>query len=160
MNTQIARIEQKNKVLSIDEPDLDEVAESDRPLVSNVIYAMLACKHPESLFTSWSVNCTNTHYIVSAMLPSSDFDISLVDLELINSLSPLRISGISIVSVNNKCKLVVQVLNGNQRVQLNEGKKVQCYLLFCLLSVWVAPVAGELIITQKRRRTWMSAFTG
>eukprot|EP00961_Rhodomonas_salina_P180888 2441458-Rhodomonas_salina.1 len=96
MNTHIARIEQKNKVLTIDEPDLDEVAETDRPLVSNVIYAMLACKHPESLFTSWSVNCTSTHYIVSAMLPPSDFDISLVDLELINSLSPLRISGISI----------------------------------------------------------------
>lgn len=64
---------------------------------------------------------------------TGDFDVSLVDLEFIQSLNPMRISSISVVSTDGKMKLVVKVLNHKQRVQMSEA---------------------DLIITQKRRRVW------
>ena len=134
MSEATERCTNKDKVVTIDTLTLDEVSDDDKPLVQNVIYAILACKHPEQLCTSWSVACTATHYVVTGVLPTSDFDINLVDLELINSVNPLRITSISIVNANDKNKLVVKVLNKSQRIQLTEG---------------------ELIITQKRQRLWM-----
>lgn len=134
MNTATERCINKDKIVTIDTLTLDEISDDDKPIVQNVIYSILACKHPEQLCTSWSVACTPTHYVVTGILPDTDYDISLVDLELINSINPLRITSISVVNANEKNKLVVKVLNKNQRLQLTEG---------------------ELIITQKRRRVWM-----
>eukprot|EP00961_Rhodomonas_salina_P204158 2755036-Rhodomonas_salina.3 len=114
------RVAKHEDVLSVDTLLLEEVSEEDRPLVQNTIYAVLACKHPERLCTSWNVVCAKTHYIVNTILPAGDFDISLSDLELINSLSPLRITNIAVVSESGKCKLVVKILNSRQRVQLSE----------------------------------------
>lgn len=126
--------EKRTAVISIDQASLDEVTEVDRPLIQNVIYAILACKHPDSLCTSWGVTCTATHYVISGMLPMGEFDVSLVDMELIHSISPLRISGISIVNSQDKNKLVIKVLNHMQRVQLTQA---------------------DVVFTQKRRRQWM-----
>eukprot|EP00961_Rhodomonas_salina_P293354 3933684-Rhodomonas_salina.1 len=133
MEAQLERLEKCNSIVSISPAALEEVPEVDRPLVSNVIYAILACKHPERLCTSWSVACTPVHHVVSGILPENGFDISLVDMEFLHSLNPLRISSISVVCSDTKSKLVVKVLNHKQRVQLT---------------------AGELVITQKRRRMW------
>lgn len=90
-------------------------------LVENVIYAIQACKYPAQLCSTWSVTCTNSHYIVNGTLPQ-DFDVTLVDLELIHSVSPLRISCISIVQSNQGAqnKLQVKVSNCRQRLQLTE----------------------------------------
>jgi hypothetical protein len=126
--------EKRAAVISFDHASLDEVAEADRALVQNVIYAILACKHPDSLCTSWAVTCTPTHYVVSGLLPSGDFDVSLVDMELIQSISPLRISSVSVVCAQEKTRLVIKVLNHLQRVQLTKA---------------------DVVFTQKRRREWL-----
>lgn len=126
--------EKRASVICLDQASLDEVAEDDRPLIQNIIYAILACKHPDPLCTSWGVTCNTTHYIVSGMLPCNDFDVSLVDMELIQSISPLRISGISVICGQEKCKLVIKVLNHMQRVQLTQA---------------------DVLFTQKRRRQWL-----
>lgn len=98
-------------------------------MVENVIYAIQACKYPAQLCSTWSVTCTNSHYIVNGTLPL-DFDVSMVDMELIHSVSPLRINCISIVQTNHGAqnKLQVKISNCRQRLQLTE-------VLTCGLSV-------------------------
>jgi hypothetical protein len=127
-------LEKRCTTIAIDNASLDEVAEADRVLVQNVIYAILACKHPESLCVSWGVTCTPTHYVVSGLLPPADFDVTLVDLELIQSISPLRISSVAVVSSQDKTKLVIKILNHMQRVQITQA---------------------DVLFTQKRRRQWL-----
>ena len=114
-------------------PELDEVSENDKPLVQNILYAIMACKHPEKIFTSWTVTCTATTYIITANLPDENFDIHLGDLELIQTVSPLKIASISLANTNGKNKLVVKVLNEKQRVQITEM---------------------EIAVTRKRKSTW------
>eukprot|EP00961_Rhodomonas_salina_P220338 2979005-Rhodomonas_salina.1 len=125
MQSAIERIHESEKVVEIEQPTLDEVPEDDRAIVQNVLYAILACKHPDRLCTSWSVSCTNTQYVITALLPESDWDVSLVDLELVQSVSPLRIVSVALVfQSGNRVKLLVKILNGKQRVQLTEGDLV------------------------------------
>lgn len=69
MQTQTERAERSAQLVSIPPAALDEIPEVDRVLVQNVIYAILACKHPERLCTSWSATCTASHHIITAMLP-------------------------------------------------------------------------------------------
>eukprot|EP00961_Rhodomonas_salina_P016602 223730-Rhodomonas_salina.1 len=132
MEAAIDRVAQAARpIAAIDPLSLDEVAEDDKPLVQNVIYALLACKHPERLCTSWAVTCTSCHYIVTGSLAAGDFEINLVDLELIQSVSPFRILSVGVVGANDKCKIVVRITNDRQRIQLTQA---------------------DIIITHKRRR--------
>lgn len=132
------RVEEARAVLESPECKLPEVDEEDRPLVHNVIYSLMVCKHPEALCTSWSVSCTATHYNVTAVLPD-EFDVGLTDLELIQSLNPLRIASVFVTVSDGKGKIVVRVLNHKQRVSMTQA---------------------DLIITQKRRRIWSDVGSG
>jgi len=117
----------------MDPPILDDVTENDKPLVQNILYAIYACKHPDKIFTSWTVTCTPTTYVITANMPDENFDMSMSDLQLIHSVSPLRISSVSIVNANAKNKLTVKVLNEKQRVQITED---------------------EIVVTRKRKSAW------
>lgn len=132
MENHVRRLDMRKLEVSMPEATLKEVDEADRVLVQNTIYAVMACKHPEQLCVSWNVSCLNTHYQITALLPD-DFDVSLVDLEFIQSLNPMRIALVSIVAAGGKAKVVIKVLNHRQRVQLTQG---------------------DLIITQKKRKMW------
>jgi hypothetical protein len=92
MEEAIARVVQMAKpVVAIDPPVLGEVSENDRPLVTNVLYAIIAFRHPERLCVSWSVSCTPTHYVVCGILQDGDFDVELKDLQTIQSVNMWRI---------------------------------------------------------------------
>jgi hypothetical protein len=117
----------------MDPPQLDEVAENDKTLVENVLYAIMTCKHPEKFFSSWAVSCTATTYMVAANMPDENFDLNMSDLQAIHSVSPLRIASISVANTNGKNKLLVKVLNEKQKVQLSET---------------------EITVTRKRKSTW------
>ncbi len=108
-------------IVAIDPPVLGEVSENDRPLVTNVLYAIIAFKHPERLCVSWSVSCTPTHYIVCGVLQDGDFDVELKDLQIIQSVNMWRISYVGISRLQEKNKIIVKVFNEKQKVAVTES---------------------------------------
>jgi hypothetical protein len=122
MDLAISRVAEMSKtIVAIDPPVLGEVAENDRPLVTNVLYAIIAFKHPERLCVSWSVSCTPTHYIVCGVLQDGDFDVELKDLQIIHSVNMWRISYIGISRSQEKNKIIVKVFNEKQKIAVTES---------------------------------------
>jgi hypothetical protein len=122
MDIAISRVTEMSKtIVAIDPPVLGEVSENDRPLVTNVLYAIIAFKHPERLCVSWSVSCTPTHYIVCGVLQDGDFDVELKDLQIIQSVNMWRISYVGISRLQEKNKIIVKVFNEKQKVAVTES---------------------------------------
>jgi hypothetical protein len=107
--------------ISMTEPALQGVKQEDRVLVRNVIYVLHACKHPERLCVSWTVNNTRTGYEVTGFMdPAKDFEVWLEDLELISMVDRLRVQSISIRKSGETPQILIKILSKSEPVMITE----------------------------------------
>lgn len=112
--------------------DLPEVAENDKMLICNILYAFWSLQECGQTPVSWNVTTKSTGYIVSVSF-GPNFSLSLVDLQIIKDLSVFRIDGVfvrsSVKSDSNDtmtgCQVVVKVLNEQQKVSITEAEIVR-----------------------------------
>ena len=105
--------------ISMTEPALQGVKQEDRVLVRNVIYMLLACKHPERLCVSWTVKDTRNGYEVTGFM-DKDFEVWKEDLDLISMVDPLRVQSISIRKSGETPQILIKVLSKTEPVMITE----------------------------------------
>ena len=97
------------------------VPEEDTLLLENILTALrnLTVANTESpLCSKYKIDVAPTHYLVRAVLPSSDpFEIQLADLLFLQSISPARIEHIAIARTAS-LELVIRVLDCKQRIAI------------------------------------------
>ena len=81
----------------IEEPDLPDIPDADKPIVRNVLYVIWALQHNSDPYVSWQVQTKHDGYIVLVSL-STIFCLTLRDLQLIADVNPLRIVSVCIRS--------------------------------------------------------------
>lgn len=110
-----------------EEPELPEVADADKIVVRNVIYAMWALQQMGggSQCVGWQVQTKADGYLVMVSFGPS-FSISLQDLRVVADVNPLRIDSVLVRSPEklNEDKVgavvVVKVLDEQQPVRITE----------------------------------------
>lgn len=118
-------------------PELPEVPDADRPLLQNILYTLWILQEGGETPVSWNVANHSFGYVVTVSF-GLDFSLSLVDLQIVKDLSPLRIENVFVrnaLRTDNKlgCSVVVKVLNSMQKVTITEA---------------------EVIRVQKRKKGW------
>lgn len=124
------------------EPELPEVADEDKTIVRNVLYAIWVMQEEAVHCLSWNVQTTPTAYIVTVNI-GSVFSVSLMDMQIVRDMSPLRIEHVMLrnpiqAQVDGEpagCCITVKVLNSSQKVSLTEA---------------------DVVRLKKRQRSWFS----
>ena len=107
-----------NKI-EMQEPSLTGVKLEDRTTVRNIIYLLHACKHPERLCSSWSVQNTRTGYEITGLL-QKDFKVLHENLDFIKLADPLRIMSIAISNPGDVPQIVISLLSKTEPIMLTE----------------------------------------
>ena len=105
--------------IEMQEPSLTGVKLEDRNTVRNIIYLLHACRHPERLCSSWSVQNTRTGYEITGLL-QKDFRVLLENLDFIRLADPLRITSIAISNPGDVPQIVISLLSKNEPIMLTE----------------------------------------
>jgi hypothetical protein len=96
------------------------VLPDDRPLVRNVIACICTLKQHRIIHTIEVERVKNGYHLLAKIADGEDFDFDTVDLEVINSVSPLRITGSSIERRGGKLQLRIRMLDATQPVNITE----------------------------------------
>jgi hypothetical protein len=101
--------------------DIDvNVLQEDRVLVRNLIATMCTLR-PAKMFCSVSVERIPAGYnVVASIADGEDFDFTSSDMEMLNTVSPLRVIGSTVTRRNNSLQLRVKVIAADQPVNLTE----------------------------------------
>lgn len=100
--------------------DLEVVHEEDRPIVKNVAAAIEALK-VDRIFTSWTVVIGNGGYVLNAYIAdSADCELSSRELDIIHSVSPLRVISAAMARQSGKLMLRVRITDRNEPIMLTE----------------------------------------
>jgi hypothetical protein len=101
--------------------DVDvNVLPEDRVLIRNVIATMCTLR-PAKMFYTVNVERIPIGYnVVASISDGDDFDFSSSDMELIGTVSPLRVIGTTVTRRNNSLQLRVKVVAADQPVNLTE----------------------------------------
>jgi hypothetical protein len=96
------------------------VLPDDRTLVRNVIACVCTLKHQKMIHTIEVERVKNGYHLLARITDGEDFDFDTVDLEVINSVSPLRITTSSIERRAGKIHLRIRILDSSQPVNITE----------------------------------------
>jgi hypothetical protein len=108
---------------NVDDPELDEVKEEDRPLIKDVISVLSAMQQPARVCKGWSVKPKGTtHYEVTGYIDTKggEWEVFYDDLDLIRKLDYARISPVSVRVSGLSAQVFVRVLSRTERVMLTE----------------------------------------
>ena len=122
------RSQRSGQIIPLQNIDLDHITdEEDRALVRMVVDAVLACKYPVEAFRDVRVTTNASHYLVEARPPEScHFEMTTVDLDVIESVSPFRIASVAVCFEEDRGpSLRVRVLNKTQRLEIKEGSFIR-----------------------------------
>lgn len=119
-------------VLEMQEPELPEVPDADKPVVRNVLYATWALQQASdgSPCVSWQVASKSDGYLISVSFGPS-FSIAFSDLRVIQDVNITRIASIVVRNPEklNEDKigavLVIKVLDQQQPIRLSEVEVVR-----------------------------------
>lgn len=106
----------KDMPLSLDSSVLPE----DRTLVRNVIACICTLKHQRMIHTMEVERCKSGYVVLAKISDGDDFEFDTVDLEMINAISPLRITTSSLERRGGKLQLKIRILDGSQPVNITE----------------------------------------
>lgn len=109
------------------EPELPTVADEDKTVVRNVLYAIRACISEENEVANWAVVLNDKGYTVNVYFgQSGNINISLRDLQTIQDVSPLRLTSINIVQGQGKTPSIkASIMNKDQPIMLTETDVVR-----------------------------------
>lgn len=101
--------------------DIDaNVLQDDRVLIRNII-ATLCTLRPSKMFHTVCVERISVGYnVVASISDGDDFDFTSGDMEVLNTVSPLRVVGSTVTRRNNSLTLRVKVVGADQPVNLTE----------------------------------------
>lgn len=101
--------------------DIDaNVQPEDRVLVRNVI-ACLCTLRQQKLFQKIDVErVKNGYHVIAKVSDAEDFDFNTTDLEILNSVSPLRVTASSFERRRGVTQLRVRILSSDQPVNITE----------------------------------------
>jgi hypothetical protein len=105
------------------DPGLEGVHEEDRPIVRNVIASLEAIRKAK-LFTSWSCSVGKGHYIVTAYLTDTDWELGSRELETIHDVNPLRVVSVCVQSQAKRPSVRVKISDRNEPLMLTETQLV------------------------------------
>lgn len=108
---------------NVEDPELDEVKEEDRPLIKDVISMLSAMQHPVRVCKGWSVKPKGTtHYEVAGFIDTKggEWEVFYDDLDLIRKLDYARISPVSVRVSGLSAHVCVRVLSRSERVMVTE----------------------------------------
>jgi len=101
--------------------DIDvNVLQDDRVLIRNLIATMCTLR-PAKMFCGVTVERIPVGYnVVASIADGDDFDFTSSDMEILNTVSPLRVIGSTVTRRNNNLTLRVKVVGADQPVNLTE----------------------------------------
>ena len=101
--------------------DIDtNVLPEDRVVVRNAIAALLTLRH-QRMFHNMSVERVSGGYnLLAAVSDGEDFDFNTTDLEILTSVSPLRITSSSIERRKGSIQLRVRIISSDQPVNITD----------------------------------------
>ena len=101
--------------------DIDvNVLQDDRVLIRNLIATMCTLR-PAKMFCTVIVERIPVGYnVVASIADGDDFDFTSTDMEILSTVSPLRVIGSTVTRRNNNLTLRVKVVGADQPVNLTE----------------------------------------
>ena len=101
--------------------DIDaNVLHDDRVLIRNLIATMCTLR-PSKMFCTVNVERIPSGYnVVASIADGDDFDFTSGDMDILNTVSPLRVIGSTVTRRNNSLALRVKVVGADQPVNLTE----------------------------------------
>ena len=106
----------KDMPLNIDSRVLPE----DRMLVRNVMACICTLKQQKMIHTMEVERVKNGYHLIARIADGEDFDFDTADLEILNTVSPLRITTSSIERRSGKLQLRIRILDSSQPVNITE----------------------------------------
>ena len=106
----------KDMPLNIDSSVLPE----DRMLVRNVMACICTLKQQKMMHTMEVERVKNGYHLIARIADGEDFDFDTADLEILNTVSPLRITTSSIERRSGKLHLRIRILDSSQPVNITE----------------------------------------
>ena len=106
-------------VLKIDESIFDAVRDEDKPTVRNLVYVLEGLCVPVRVFHSWSILPVGKNYELTALF-QKNFQITLKDLQLLQSVDELRIRVLALEGSTERCQLKIVVLAKSEPIMLSE----------------------------------------
>jgi ribosomal protein L30/L7E len=101
--------------------DIDSsVLSDDRVLIRNVIACLCTLRLQRMFHTVTIERVKNGYHVVAKVVDGDDFDFNTVDLEVLSSVSPLRVTNTSIERRRGGLQLRVRVLASDQPVNITE----------------------------------------
>ena len=101
--------------------DIDQnVLPEDRVVVRNAIAALLTLRH-QRMFVAMNVERVSGGYnLLAAVSDGEDFDFNTTDMEILTSVSPLRIPSAAIERRKGSIQLRVRIISSDQPVNITE----------------------------------------
>jgi hypothetical protein len=96
------------------------VLPEDRTLVRNVIACICTLKQQKMVHTIDVERVKNGYNVLARIADGDDFDFDTTDLEILNSVSPLRITTSAIERRAGKLILRIRILDATQPVNITE----------------------------------------
>lgn len=96
------------------------VLPEDRTLVRNVIACICTLKQQKMVHTIDVERVKNGYHVLARIADGDDFDLDTTDLEILNSVSPLRITASSIERRAGKLHFRIRILDATQPVNITE----------------------------------------
>jgi hypothetical protein len=96
------------------------VLPEDRTLVRNVIACICTLKQQKMVHTMDVERVKNGYHVLARIADGDDFDFDTTDLEILNSVSPLRITTSSVERRAGKLVLRIRILDATQPVNITE----------------------------------------
>jgi hypothetical protein len=96
------------------------VLPEDRTLVRNVIACICTLKQQKMVHTMDVERVKNGYHVLARIADGDDFDFDTTDLEILNSVSPLRITTSSVERRAGKLFLRIRILDATQPVNITE----------------------------------------
>ena len=101
--------------------DIDaNVHQEDRVIVRNAIAALLTLRH-QRMFVAMNVERVSGGYnLLATISDGEDFDFNTTDMEILTSVSPLRITSASFERRKGSIQLRVRIISSDQPVNVTE----------------------------------------
>jgi hypothetical protein len=96
------------------------VLPEDRTLVRNVVACLCTLRQQKMIHTVDVERVKNGYHVIARIADGDDFDLDTGDLELINSVSPLRVTSSSVERRAGKLQFRIRILDAGQPVNITE----------------------------------------
>ena len=139
--------------IQMDEPDLPEVPDVDKPLVRNVLYTIWAMHANGEPCIGWQVQQKPDGYLVIVSFPGT-FSIALQDLQLVVDVNPLRIDSVTVRSPENIHAATTTTTGGDAPARKVVGAVIAVKIIDQHQLVRITET--EVVRVKKRHRGWFS----